>query len=520
VMATNCDTLVFHAIATQPSYDSSGYGVTVDANGVPGFASIAQLLKCFPAPTCAPQAVGFILGLFNNVTNGPDNVCSNTYVSAYEPFELKVTGHTLESAVITANPSDICRGGSTTLTGNAQFGIPPYTYAWSNGSMVNPTTVTPTLAETPYSLIVTDNCGTTASVNINVQVTDPVPPTVNITTPNTTVCQGYTTIFTATPTFGGNAPTYQWYKNAIPVGTPANTYSDNNLVDGDKISCVLTSNYFCVTTNTANSDTLTMTVLPSITPNNSISLSDNDFCFGKKVTFTAHTTNVGPSPTYNWEVNGIATGNTDSIFTSSSLNNNDKVVCIVSVSNTGCYTVQEQASNDITMVVYPIPSITFSPDTIILSRYDTAQLNNTVIGNIKSFTWTPTIGLIDPESMTPVADPIVNTVYQLGVVSVNDCRDSSNITVEVYDKIFIPNAFVPAGKNKIFRIPQSIVFDLDNFSVYDRWGNRVFMTTDITKGWDGDVEGVDAKAGVYVYIISGSDARGKVLLKGTVTLIR
>ena len=520
VIANNCDTVTFHANALAPNYDSSGYGVTVDANGVAGFSSIPPLLKCLPVPACIPQTLSFNLGLFNTVTAGPDNVCSNKYVSAYEPFVLSITGHTLESAAIVANPSDVCRGGSTTLTGSAQYGILPYTYAWSNGSTTNPITVIPTLAETPYSLVVTDNCGTTATANINVQVTDPVTPTVNITTPSTSVCQGSNTVFTANPTGGGTAPSYQWFLNGNPVGTPAGTYVNNTLVTGDKISCDLTSNYFCLITPFATSDTLTMTVVPNIVPTATITASNNDFCFGKSVTFTVSTTNVGPSPTYQWQDNKIDVSSDDSLFTSNAINNNDNVACIVSVSNTGCYTVQELASNNITMVVYPIPSITFSPDTIILARYDTTQLNNIVVGDIKSFTWTPTIGLVDPESITPLADPVMNTVYQLGVVSVNDCRDSSNITIEVYDKIFIPNAFVPAGKNKIFRIPPSIVFDLDNFSIFDRWGNRVFMTTDITKGWDGDVEGNDAEAGVYVYIISGSDAKGKVLVKGTVTLIR
>jgi gliding motility-associated-like protein len=122
--------------------------------------------------------------------------------------------------------------------------------------------------------------------------------------------------------------------------------------------------------------------------------------------------------------------------------------------------------------------------------------------------------------MTHVADPLATTVYQLSVTSVNDCADSNTITIQVYDKIFIPNAFAPDGKNNIFRIPPSITFNLENFSIYDRWGNKIFTTSDINQGWDGTIQGQDAGVGTYVYIIYGSDVHGKVFEKGTVTLIR
>jgi gliding motility-associated-like protein len=137
-----------------------------------------------------------------------------------------------------------------------------------------------------------------------------------------------------------------------------------------------------------------------------------------------------------------------------------------------------------------------------------------------NFAWTPTNGLINATNLSPIADPLATTTYQLSVISKNDCVDSADITIQVYDKIFIPNAFAPDGKNNIFRIPPGITFNLENFSIYDRWGNKIFTTSDINQGWDGLIQGQDAAIGAYVYIISGSDAHGKVFEKGTVTLIR
>jgi gliding motility-associated-like protein len=525
VTGTNCNKVSNYYDSKDPSYNSPGISVTKGDNGSPGFASVPQLLNCLPPPSCAVQHVTFYLGFYNTVTNGPDNVCSNTYVEAYAPFQLEVTGRTVEidpvNNGITADPAVVCRGGSTTLTGHAIYGVAPYTYTWSTGATGNSTIVTPALVSTPYSVIAKDNCGNIANGAINVTVQDPVAPSVTITTPATTVCQGYNTTFTAHSTTGGDAPLYQWFVNGNPVaGVTSGTYTTTTLATGDQVYCILTSNYFCVSPNTATSDTLTIAVTPSIVPTNIVTSSDNNFCFGKRVTFAAHTTNVGSSPSYHWQVNGIDAGVTDSVFTSSSLVNNDQVTCVVDVSNTGCYTMQTITSNVIIMTVYPLPVITFSPDTIILARYDSVKINTIVVGDFGSPVWIPAATLVNPESITPIADPVSNTTYQLSVISSHDCVGTGDITIQVYDKIFIPNAFAPNGKNKIFRIPPGIVFNLENFSIYDRWGTKVFATTDITKGWDGTNGAYNSPPGVYVYIISGSDARSKVLVKGTVTLIR
>ncbi|MFT6167549.1 MAG: gliding motility-associated-like protein [Vicingaceae bacterium] len=58
-------------------------------------------------------------------------------------------------------------------------------------------------------------------------------------------------------------------------------------------------------------------------------------------------------------------------------------------------------------------------------------------------------------------------------------------------------------------------------TIYNRWGEQVYLTNDINKGWDGTVEGKDASVGSYVYIIRyvASDGKEKQK-KGTLTLIR
>ena len=86
----------------------------------------------------------------------------------------------------------------------------------------------------------------------------------------------------------------------------------------------------------------------------------------------------------------------------------------------------------------------------------------------------------------------------------------------------MPNAFTPNGdgKNEVFRIPPGISLKLKRFSIYDEWGAKVFSTENSSKGWDGTISGKQQATGVYVYIIEGTNEKGKILLKGTFVLIR
>lgn len=114
-------------------------------------------------------------------------------------------------------------------------------------------------------------------------------------------------------------------------------------------------------------------------------------------------------------------------------------------------------------------------------------------------------------------------IYEIVATDFNGC--SKNFTVNVRSqncKIYIPNAFTPNGDgiNDIFRIPQSIKLTLKEFSIFDRWGNSVFTTTDRSVGWDGSFKGIKSSAGTYMYLINGMANNKKIQLKGTVTLIR
>ena len=59
------------------------------------------------------------------------------------------------------------------------------------------------------------------------------------------------------------------------------------------------------------------------------------------------------------------------------------------------------------------------------------------------------------------------------------------------------------------------------FAIYDRWGEKLFETTDMNKGWDGTYKGRKCDPAVYVYYIDATCiSKEKYIKKGNITLIK
>jgi len=82
------------------------------------------------------------------------------------------------------------------------------------------------------------------------------------------------------------------------------------------------------------------------------------------------------------------------------------------------------------------------------------------------------------------------------------------------------NAFTPNGDglNDTFKpVVNTELVRQFNMSIYNKWGERIFETSDATKGWDGE----NAMAGVYVWVISYANRLGKSeMMKGSVAVIK
>ena len=367
------------------------------------------------------------------------------------------------------------------------------------------------------------NCASPLSASSNsiqMIVFSPLIPTISINASANNICQGNSINFNATSTNAGVSAFYQWQLNGVNVGSNSTSYVNNTLVNNDSIKCILTSTV-CSNNFNVTSNSIGMIIQPAVTASVNISASQNPICVGTQVSFNASSINGGSAPLYEWEVNGNVAGSGDH-FISNGLVNGDIVRCQLT-SNMRCVS-PPLSSDQITMIVNSFPTVSFLPDTVLLTKANpTIQLNPVITGNILNYNWIPDAGLSDPTIAMPVAKPTKNITYQLQVTSNAGCTASGSIIVKVIYPLLIPNSFTPNGDglNDIFRIPPEVEISLTNFSIYDRWGNEIFSTSNVNMGWDGNIHGVPAENGTYLYFIKGSDIFGKpVFLKGTVLLIR
>jgi gliding motility-associated-like protein len=174
-------------------------------------------------------------------------------------------------------------------------------------------------------------------------------------------------------------------------------------------------------------------------------------------------------------------------------------------------------------VIKDLPEITIIPKDTTINIGQKVQLTAMVTGNIASYQWIPPDKLENQFTLTPSTVNLMdNITYTLAVKSDNGCAASSLAIVKVVRLLLMPNAFTPNGDgtNEIFRIPAGVSLQLQEFSIFDRWGMKVFTTQNISEGWNETFKESPVDAGTYVYIIKGMNEKGIVFLKGTVILLR
>lgn len=120
------------------------------------------------------------------------------------------------------------------------------------------------------------------------------------------------------------------------------------------------------------------------------------------------------------------------------------------------------------------------------------------------------------------------TIMQPGnyyLKATNTCgsyTDSLLVTSAICDIVF-PSAFTPNhdGLNDIFKIKYPPPVQSYNMIIYNRWGQVIFTSQNITKGWDGTYKGHPVNQDSFVWVVSITDINGrKTNLQGTVTVIR
>lgn len=270
------------------------------------------------------------------------------------------------SVVVSTSANPVCAGTSANFIAVPTNGGTIPQYQWKVNSLtvganspnysyfpVNGDVITCTL--TSYVLCPSGNPAMSNLVTMSVNPILPVG--ISIIASTNPFCSGSPVSFTATPMNGGVSPNYQWKVNGINAGSN-NTLFTYNPLNGDVVTCSLASSESCTSGNPAQSNLITMVVNANMPAGITIVASSNPFCAGTTVTYTATPGNGGPSPTYQWIVNGTNAGTNSQVFAYNPANN-DSIRCVMT-SNLSCVTSNPASSGKIIMIASPAPNVTFA----------------------------------------------------------------------------------------------------------------------------------------------------------------
>lgn len=194
----------------------------------------------------------------------------------------------------------------------------------------------------------------------------------------------------------------------------------------------------------------------------------------------------------------------------------DYQVSVSSMGDNGC------ASEPIILQTFISRAIANAGNDTLIMQGDALQLSGTGGG---LFEWSPATWLSDPGIANPIATPQDDITYTLTVTNNEGCIDTDEIKIEVFkgSYIYVPTGFTPDanGLNDVLIPMYGGIKTLHQFSIYNRWGERIFFTKNMNEGWDGRLKGKDQGTGVFVWMIDAVDYAGKVYkLKGSFSLIR
>lgn len=417
----------------------------------------------------------------------------------------------LPNPTVTATGTTVCYGSKANLTVNGGLN-----YLWSGPAGYTATSTSPgitineanALTSGNYSVtgIAANSCSSFAIASLSI-IALPVP-TVSIPT---RICFNSTLSLQA---WGGNSYLWKGPYNFSSSNQNIILYANNTSLSGT-YSLAVTNTFGCVGYTTALVD-----IEPA--PRGILMSDVKKFCVPFCSNFTIKPTTNSPITNIAWLVDSQH-------FSGNTLN-----YCIQKPGATvisSSFTNAAGCSNFATFTVdaYPLPTANFDYEpTTIVENMDEVLFTNTSAGNqLTEYNWffmnndnfrfntQRTSYFFDKAGVYPVA---------LVVKNYWGCSDTivKAITVNSAFSIYVPNTFTPNNdyKNDTF-IAKGVGVANYSLSIFNRWGEKVFETTDIANGWDGTFNGIDCKMDTYAWKINASDNTGNEKdLKGFLTLYR
>lgn len=181
------------------------------------------------------------------------------------------------------------------------------------------------------------------------------------------------------------------------------------------------------------------------------------------------------------------------------------------------------------LYVFPDQIVTANTKIFLGNSVD-IELNSNC-GN--QFSWTPTGDVISPFEAEPTIQPSQAGVFAYYVQisdNVSPCVATDSIQIIVIDpntldcsQIFMPRAFTPNGDNinDTYGISNAeAIPELLSFEIFDRWGSRVFFTTDALEEWDGTFQGQPVNPGTMLWKVRYRCNDEELQAAGNVTILK
>ncbi|MBI4932212.1 MAG: gliding motility-associated C-terminal domain-containing protein [Bacteroidetes bacterium] len=390
----------------------------------------------------------------------------------------------------------LCFGTSNgTATVTTTGGLNPLTYLWSPGGQT--TSAATGLSGATYSVTVTDNLGCSATNTITVNEPPPVTGSI-INSINVSCFGGNDGSATASGSGGTGAITYSW--TTIPTQT---SLVASNLIAGN----------YSVTMTDANGCAITDNIIITQPPGmNLTSISTDAGCGVSNGTATISSSGGTLPYTYLWLTSPVQT-------TTTATGLSVGTYTVIVTDGKGC---NQPLSVSVGGVLAPAADFYFNPD-IVSYLNPLVAFTDASVGN--PFVWFWNFGdvISGANNSSTLENPMHifsdTGTYCITLIihdSTHVCRDTivKCLKVEADFTFYIPNCFTPNndGINEMFFGYGTYIKEF-HIMIFDRWGNLIFESHDINKGWDGKVQGGNShqlvQEDVYVWKVNLVDVHNQ-----------
>ena len=336
-----------------------------------------------------------------------------------------------------------------------------------------------------------------------------------VSIPDTMLCIGDSV--TVTSNSSGTAANFAWSTNA-DLSSPFAFGPDSSI----KLSPKTTTRYYLQGINSICFDTDTFDVdIEDLT----IDVNDfESFCIYDTIDIRAMVTQASSPLSYSWSPADSILSATDAISIRIAPLAN-QFYYLKTVSQTGC----EDFDTVEVEVNLPAFDDAFINGVDSLFKGQQTQLSTNRNGSNLVYQWEPAKDFDNPSSAAPSTTLDSSKLYTVTITDLNTgCVVVAQKRLRVFEvncaepDIFVPTAFSPNSDltNDILYVRGANIRELE-FQLFNRWGELIFETNEINKGWDGRYQGKKVEHGVFVYQLKAICFDGQEFIdKGNITLLK